>query len=254
MITKMKNINIIGSGNMAALIYGLLKDKVNVNGVFMRSKKNLDFFPQAKFVQNLSDLNPQVDLNIICVSDDSIHEVSQLLPENIPTVHTSGSAPLSILNSHKSYGVLYPFQTISKNIKLDLKSTPVFVEANESILELELIKFSQAYLSENTFVLSSEKREKIHLAGVFANNFTTLMVGSALEILKENSLDPNYLKPLLLETIRKTLEDGFELSQTGPARRGDKATMQKHISLLQDENQIRIYKTLSEIIGSKFKS
>jgi predicted short-subunit dehydrogenase-like oxidoreductase (DUF2520 family) len=253
MMGDIKTINIIGSGNMAYVLYTLLKDKVRIESVFMRSEKNRPLFKGAKIVNTISQISENVDLNIICVTDDSIMEVSTHLSENIPAVHTSGTVPLSVLSSQKAFGVLYPFQTVSKNRQIDFEKVPLFIEGNTQAFETSLLKFCRANLSQNTTVLSSEKREKIHLAGVFANNFTTLMIGYAVEILEDNQLPASLLEPLLLETVYKTLSDGYSSAQTGPARRGDQTTIQKHLNLLKAEDQIRIYKLMSEIITSKFK-
>jgi predicted short-subunit dehydrogenase-like oxidoreductase (DUF2520 family) len=250
---KIESVNIIGGGNVAVLLYNLLCDKINVATVFVRSNRSDNFFKGAKIVNSVSDLSAEVDLNIICVADDSIAELSAKLPVNIPVVHTSGAVSMLALVTQNSYGVLYPFQTISKNRKTDLNNVPVFIEANSESFERKLILFCQDYISNQAIALSSSKREKIHLAGVFANNFTTLLIGSAQRILIENNLDPTLLNPLLQETISKISNLGADAAQTGPAKRGDKQTMKKHLSLLKDENDIKIYELLSQVIESKFK-
>ncbi len=250
---KIESVNIIGGGNVAALLYNLLCDKIKVETVFIRSNRSDKFFEGAKIVNSVSDLSAEVDLNIICVVDDSIAELSAKLPVNIPVVHTSGAVPMLALVNQNLHGVLYPFQTISKNRETDLSSVPVFVEANSESFERKLILFCKEYVSKQAILLSSAKREKIHLAGVFATNFTTLLIGSAQRILVENNLDPALLNPLLLETISKISDLGSDAAQTGPARRGDKQTIKKHLSLLKDENDIKIYELLSQVIESKFK-
>jgi predicted short-subunit dehydrogenase-like oxidoreductase (DUF2520 family) len=172
---------------------------------------------------------------------------------NIPSVHTSGAVSLLELANQDVHGVIYPFQTISKNRTIDLLNVPVFVEANSELFELQLKYFVDTYLSNKVSILSSEKRAKVHLAGVFANNFTTVLIGTAQNILEDNNLNRELLIPLLEETIAKISDLGSDLAQTGPARRGDKKTMQVHLSLIKNEDQIKLYELLSEVIASKFK-
>jgi predicted short-subunit dehydrogenase-like oxidoreductase (DUF2520 family) len=250
---KIESINLIGGGNVAAVLYKLLRNKVQVNSVYLRSPKHVDYFAGSKIVNKLDALSKDVDLNIICVADDSIREVSSGLPMNIPSVHTSGAVSLLELANQDVHGVIYPFQTISKNRTIDLLNVPVFVEANSELFELQLKYFVDTYLSNKVSILSSEKRAKVHLAGVFANNFTTVLIGTAQNILEDNNLNRELLIPLLEETIAKISDLGSDLAQTGPARRGDKKTMQVHLSLIKNEDQIKLYELLSEVIASKFK-
>ncbi len=135
-----------------------------------------------------------------------------------------------------------------------MTDVPVFIEANSDSFEGQLKLFCHENLSRQTIVLASEARAKVHLAGVFANNFTTLLIGVAQTLLAENNLDYKLLTPLLQETVAKASEQGADLAQTGPARRGDKKTILKHMSLLTNEDQVRIYELLSELIESKFKT
>lgn len=251
---KIESINIIGSGNMAFALYEQLKGKVSVASIFSRSEISWSVLSETKIVNQIYELNMNVDMNIICVSDNAISIISKLLPASIPAVHTSGAMVIDLLSSQNFRGVLYPFQTLSKNRKIDFKDVPVFIEANTVKFEMVLRKFCAENLSDNSITLDSKKRERIHLAGVFANNFTTLLIGSAQEILKENNLSIELLKPLLVETISKVSDIGYEGSQTGPARRGDKLTMEKHLALLNKKEHIELYRLLSEIIESKFKT
>lgn len=250
---KIESVNIIGGGNLASLLYKLLRNKIKVETVFIRSNRSNAFFSGTRIVNSINELSREADLNIICVSDDSIGEISAMLPMDIPVVHTSGAVAMNILLRQHVHGVIYPFQTISKNRAIDFSNVPIFIEANSELFEWKLNIFCKENISNKVITLSSDKREKVHLAGVFANNFTTLLIGSAQSILAENSLDPELLRPLLMETISKTLDLGSDSAQTGPARRGDKKTMQKHLSLLNKKNEIKIYELLSQIIESKFK-
>jgi predicted short-subunit dehydrogenase-like oxidoreductase (DUF2520 family) len=65
----------------------------------------------------------------------------------------------------------------------------------------------------------------------------------------QNQINPDWLKPLIKETIEKNLSIGPMLAQTGPAKRGDLATLDKHLEFLKDDEQLaELYKLISQHI------
>jgi predicted short-subunit dehydrogenase-like oxidoreductase (DUF2520 family) len=69
------------------------------------------------------------------------------------------------------------------------------------------------------------------------------------EILKTEQIPLEILHPLIKETIEKALLFGPEKVQTGPASRGDDQTMNLHLELLAEKEDIQtIYKLISQSI------
>ena len=61
------------------------------------------------------------------------------------------------------------------------------------------------------------------------------------------------MEPLVRETVNKAFSMGAEKALTGPARRGDKETINKHLNLLKDYNEEKeIYKLLTNYIINKY--
>ncbi len=205
----------------------------------------------AKAIDNIKDLDDTVDLNIVTIKDDAITSVSNVLPKNVPAVHTSGSQSIHVFKGFNSYGVLYPLQTFSKQRALDIAAIPFLIEANSIEFEKCISEFCQEYLSENLISANSEKRGKIHLAGVFACNFTTQLLNESDGLLEKADLDLSLLHPLIKETLEKTLELGPNIAMTGPAKRGDEATIEKHLNQLTDEELKSIYKILTKRIQKR---
>ena len=135
--------------------------------------------------------------------------------------------------SKEEFGVLYPLQSLSADRNIRMGRIPFLVEASSPSV-LEEIKDLAFTISEWVEEADSLKRLKVHLAAVFANNFSNHMVHVAQELLKEAELDPSMLKPILKETFQKLKELDAYSSQTGPAVRGDQESMNKHIELLRD--------------------
>lgn len=193
---------------------------------------------------------------VVASSDDTIQEIAReiVLPEEAILVHTSGSQALSVLSyaATPNLGVFYPLQTFSKSGKIDFAEVPIFIESDNSITEKLLMTMARG-LSKNVFKITSHERRSLHVAAVFAANFTNHMLLLAQEIMKENSLSFDWLKPLIVEMITKSLTIGPENAQTGPARRGDFETLDKHMEFLNDnESLAELYKAISQDIVDRF--
>jgi predicted short-subunit dehydrogenase-like oxidoreductase (DUF2520 family) len=247
----------IGSGNLAWHLAPALDNAgYPVREVYSQNPKHA-----AALVGRLYEAHVNISLDfsaststmfIISVSDDAIQEVVQkiVLPDEAIVVHTSGSQPLSILDDSgaQNMGVFYPLQTFSKTKKVDFKSTPIFVESEITDVEKALMKMAKA-ISSNVKRISSEERKALHVAAVFASNFSNHMLTIAKEIAKQNDLDFNVLKPLIAETLNKSLEIGPEKSQTGPAVRGDFEILERHMEFLKENPELaEIYKIVSQHI------
>jgi len=92
----------------------------------------------------------------------------------------------------------------------------------------------------------------LHVAGVFACNFTNLNYVIAEEILRENNISFDLIKPLIRETASKVMGISPLKVQTGPAVREDRAIMDKHVELLASKPEYAsLYNTLSKLIIKK---
>jgi predicted short-subunit dehydrogenase-like oxidoreductase (DUF2520 family) len=254
---KANTVTFIGAGNLGwHLAQAFDNTDFAVREVYSRNKKNA-----AALVANLynAEVHDTLDFSssnsqifILAVSDDSIEEVAQeiALPENAILIHTSGSQPLSALGyaATPNIGVLYPLQTFSKSKKAEFKDVPVFIESEDRETEKVLINMAKA-ITKKVVKITSAERKALHVAAVFASNFTNHMLLISQEIMKDNKLSFDWLKPLIAEMINKSLSIGPENAQTGPARRGDLETLDKHIDFLKHDQAVtEIYKAISQHI------
>ncbi|MEN2415953.1 Rossmann-like and DUF2520 domain-containing protein [Flavobacterium mesophilum] len=251
----MIRLSIIGSGNVAQhLIKAFTKSEVvEIVQVFSRKKDALlSLINEDKITTDLALLE-SADLYIIAVSDNAISEVSQQLPfQNQLVVHTSGAAPLNVLDSKNRRGVFYPLQSFSKNKTLDFSVIPMCLEA-ENAIDFDLLEITAKTISNSVFAVDSEQRKALHVAAVFVNNFTNHLYQLGQEICDEHQVPFEVLKPLIQETAEKinTL-DPFD-AQTGPAKRNDSNTIEAHLAFLTNENQKKIYNILTQSIQNNGK-
>ncbi len=252
-----KKVVIIGAGSVAFhLTRVLLENTVNVVQVFNRTitkAQELGSNYNIKFTDQISEIE-EADLYIICTTDKAISEISYYIPfENCLVVHASGSTPMSALKGRYRKGVLYPLQTFSK--KRIVNEIPFLIEAEHPEDELMLVNLAKR-LSDEVHIVNSEKRMKIHMAAVWANNFTNHLYYIAGEICKKQDIPFDILKPLIKETADKIEDDILPYdAQTGPARRNDEAIINKHLEILEsasDSRKYNIYKLLSESIFAAY--
>ena len=245
----MLSIVLIGTGNVARHLFDAFSncEGLQILQVAGRNKKALEYFSKTTNVTNDQNNLADADIYIIALSDDAIDTVSQQLNvKNKFIIHTSGSVAMRPIPNNRA-GVFYPLQTFSKNRKIEFKQVPICIEA-ENEADVKLLNKLAGILSDNVNTISTEQRRALHLAAVFVNNFTNHMFTVANDICREHGLSFSILVPLMLETIHKIEEVPPFEAQTGPARRNDAGTMNKHIKLLRTKNQKKIYSVLSESI------
>lgn len=246
----MISISIIGSGNVAQhLIQAILKsDQLQLVQVFARTKESVSHLVPADAITSEITKLKLADLYIISVSDDAIPGISNSLSfKNQLVVHTSGSVSINDLNDSNRKAVLYPLQTLSKNKAIDFTKVPLCIEAqNES--DLELLNEVAKNLSRQVYQIDSVQRKSLHVAAVFVSNFANHMYAIGNDICNEHQIPFEILKPLIAETAQKIDLLSPSEAQTGPARRNDTTTINKHLAILSDANQREIYKLLTKSI------
>lgn len=228
-------IAIIGSGNVAVHLYKALSDNV----------PTLLINPHT-----LEGLPKDADIILIAVADKAIEEVAgKIKNKNSVIAHTSGSIPMDVLkNVGKNIGVFYPLQTFSKGREINYKEIPLFLEGNSSETIFKLKKLGSLF-SDNIYEADSAKRKKLHLASVFACNFTNALASVSEKLLENTGYDFKVLQPLMKETIQKleTLSPGE--AQTGPAVRKDEKVIEDHKKMLEDQPDLKLlYSIFSDYI------
>jgi predicted short-subunit dehydrogenase-like oxidoreductase (DUF2520 family) len=251
------NIAIIGAGNVAWHLAPALEDAGHkVTEVYARDLKSA-----SKITERVYEALPKDDLDfseskaelfILAVKDSAISEVSDaiILPQGSILVHTSGSVDLVSLNlSAATYtGVFYPLQSFSIGKKVEWSELPILVESSDEAILQKLKKLAKS-LTRQVFRVQSKDRKGLHVAAVFASNFSNHMIRIAEQIMQRQGLDFEMLKPLIIETISKSLQIGAKNAQTGPAIRADYETLEEHHQFLNYNEEIaEIYRLISQDI------
>ena len=254
-----KKIVLIGAGNVAShLAPALLKAGLNLCQIFSRtteSARELSSKTGISFTSQIYEIYPDADIYIFCISDDALAYVYKTLNlnHNALILHTCGSVSIDVFSTARNpYGVLYPLQTFSKKRELDFSQIPIFIEGINSETR-DKIKILADLLSQKVIDASSEKRKKLHIAAVFANNFVNSLYKIASDIMESEQLSFSFLRPLIDETANKVMSMEPCDAQTGPARRGDNNVISNHKTLLKDDKELlQIYSLMSDYIKEMY--
>lgn len=246
-------ISIIGSGNTATVLGKLFKQNNHsikeVIGRNTNAVQQLAETLQANACFEINKIDTTADIFIVAVKDDAVSTISnQLKLDDKIVVHTGGSVAINVLEkTSANYGVLYPLQSLRKELSYT-PAIPFLVDGNNDFSRQQIFNLASS-ITNKVIHANDETRLKYHLSGIIASNFTNHLFALAKDYCNANNIDFDLLLPLIKETTSRL--DLYEPAamQTGPAIRGDEATIEKHLQLLNDFPQLKnIYKMMSESI------
>ena len=233
------SISIVGTGNVAEVLgQRLIEAKLNIVSVIGRNENRARQLSTKWGCEIESYENITGDLILVAVSDEATTSIVDALNKNKLVAITSGSIELSEIN-HPNSGIFYPLQTFSKDRTSVLIQFPLLIESKTDEMT-EILFFIGQKISSQVEICNSEKRKKVHLSAVFMNNFSNHMIQLGQSLAVKNLVDPNLFNDLIQETFEKLKLLNPKESQTGPARRNDLETIQKHLDQL-DSPEKEIY-------------
>jgi predicted short-subunit dehydrogenase-like oxidoreductase (DUF2520 family) len=235
-------IVIFGQGNVGTnLAYALERQGIHVELLSAR-----DFMNNRISITGLT-----VDVYIYAVADHVLKQVAEKVdaPRALH-LHTSGSIPIDVFGPEKPHaGVLYFFQSFSKDALIDdWSGIPCFIEGR-NIDDVAAIYSLAQMLTSRIYEANQHDRERLHIAGVFANNYTNLMYRLAADVLKDTQIPFEALLPLIDQTAAKVHRLSPEDAQTGPAQRGDEAVIKHHLEILATTSYAGLYQELAALIA-----
>lgn len=247
-------VTIVGTGNIAwHMARALRQAGIVIPHIISRSQERAAVLAADVSAIPLDDpakVQEQPDCYLLCVSDDVLPVVQATYAGKGPLVaHTSGSTGLDVLTAiGNEAGVFYPLQTFTKWVDMEYGRIPFLVEGSDEKAAAR-IKALAGKISEEVQMATSPQRMKIHVAAVFACNFSNHLSAIADRLMQESGLDFDLLRPLVEETTRKLQHMSPVEAQTGPAIRNDLVTIGKHLeSLGHKPEEQELYRLLSDNI------
>ncbi len=251
---EITSVSIIGAGNVGwHMALAMHQHGITVINIVSRNQTNakeLASLVSAKAASGPEQLVRVPDLCMLCVTDDALEDVVKTYTNaGTVVVHTSGSTGMEIFDSESSNtGVFYPLQTFTRGREMTYDRIPFLVEGATHTVTVRLMQLARK-ISGTAIETNAELRRKVHIAAVFACNFSNHMAAVANNMLKESGLDFSLLRPLLEETADKLQSMDPQDAQTGPAVRSDMKIVQSHITALKDRpDEAMLYKLLTNNI------
>ena len=249
---------VVGSGNVAESLAQAIAEAEGMDlvQVFARNEERGRKVAELANTEWSNTSLAEADLYLISVSDNAVEGCAKTLhiPQNAVVAHTAGCCSINSLAPHTHRAVFYPFQTFSVGRKVDLTKGYIFLEGATDHA-LQTVKEVAHRLTSKVEMADSTRRAIIHLSGVFACNFANAMYANAAEILASAGLPFDIVAPVIEETAEKAVGVlNPAATQTGPARRGDTQTLERHRKMLADKPLTKeIYDKISEDICKRAK-
>lgn len=246
-------IVIIGSGNVATVLGKLAQTKKHdIIQVFSRNNEHARALANelgCSFTNDSTALDMHADIYLVAVSDSALYEFDKRFNlQRKLVLHTAGSVSKDVLtNISDNYGVLYPLQSLRKEVNLQ-QQIPFLIDGNTNDITTFIEDFAKS-LSSNVFRATDEERLKLHVAAVVVSNFTNHLYALAESFCTDENVDFKLLLPLIQETATRITFISPSEAQTGPAIRNDVFTLDKHLRLLKDHPKLKtIYLKLTDSI------
>jgi predicted short-subunit dehydrogenase-like oxidoreductase (DUF2520 family) len=252
------NISIIGIGHVGHHVaLQLFRAGYRIHQLCSRDERALETASrcQSTLVHHVRDLDPEADVYVFCVQDDKLADaVLQLNVSGKLILHTSASMDTVPAFTDNTFGVLYPLQTFNRNTEMSFEEVPFFISA-ERANDLTTIREMASSMSKYVYEVKDDVRRALHVAAVFANNFSNHMYVIASEICEHNGIPFSVLSPLIERTTAQAMHRSPADVQTGPAIRNDLKTINRHLQYLHEYHKQyeEVYRQITHSIINKHK-
>lgn len=175
---------------------------------------------------------PSADAIVLCVPDDAIETIAALLPRTDAVVmHVAGSRNLEVLNGHDRVASMHPLVALPNgDVGQRRLSGSVFAVAGHP-LATELV----VAIGGRPITLRDEDRVAYHAAACIAANHLVTLLHSVGTLANGIGMSLEDFLPLAQSALEDAASMGTLAALTGPASRGDLATIDAHLAALPDE-------------------
>jgi predicted short-subunit dehydrogenase-like oxidoreductase (DUF2520 family) len=175
------------------------------------------------------------DLILLCVPDDAIAAMSARLERSDSRVvaHVAGSRTLGVLTPHPRTGSLHPLMALPSG-ELGARR---LVGATYCVAGDEVMGDVARSLKGRTITLSDDQRTLYHATASVAANHLVALMGHVRNLAEAAGLSLEDFLPLAEQSLRDVIEVGPDAALTGPASRGDMATIDAHLAAIPESER-----------------
>jgi predicted short-subunit dehydrogenase-like oxidoreductase (DUF2520 family) len=203
---------------------------------------------------------PEAEIAFLAVPDPEVARVATAVAKGLPkasaVVHVSGSLPLAALEQARAAGhetgSFHPLQSFPfERPPSAFVGSLIAVDSASPRLAAQLDQLARE-IGGRPRRVPDEQRALYHVAAVLASNLVLGLVGTASTVLESAGWSPkdalDALLPLLDGVVDNLAAKGLEGALIGPIRRGDSATVRRHLAELEShglEEPARVYRILA---------
>jgi predicted short-subunit dehydrogenase-like oxidoreductase (DUF2520 family) len=183
-----------------------------------------------------------VDLVVLAVPDDAIAAVARSIrPGRAVVIHLAGSRPLTDLEPHEQRGSLHPLASLPDPVTgaRRLVDRCVFAIAGDPIVGRIV-----SDLGGTAVVVADPQRSLYHATAAVASNHLTVVAAQVERLAALVGVPVEAYWRLAAATLDNIAANGAAASLTGPAARGDWATIAAHLVALPDAER-DLYRALA---------
>lgn len=183
-----------------------------------------------------------VDMVLLSVPDAVVAEVAQQVEAGDALVaHAAGSLGLEALDPHVRRASLHPLVSLpSAEIGAErlLAGASFAVDVDpENLADLDVVKALVARLGGRAFTVEPSRRVAYHAAACIASNHLVALLGQVERVAASAGLPLDAFMDLVRGTLDNVAELGPAAALTGPAARGDEATIAAHLAAIDPDDR-----------------
>ena len=173
-----------------------------------------------------------IDLLLLATPDAAVAEVAAAVNPVATTVvaHLAGSLGLDVLASHERRASIHPLVSIPTG-DTDVRGA-WFAVAGDALAEQVV-----AALDGRAVAVDDQHRAAYHAAACIASNHLVALLGQVERVGRSAGVPLDAFLALARQTIDNVAAVGPHDALTGPVRRGDRATVERHRAALADDER-----------------
>jgi predicted short-subunit dehydrogenase-like oxidoreductase (DUF2520 family) len=173
-------------------------------------------------------------LVILCVPDDALANVAAIIAprEDRVIAHVAGSRNLDVLAPHPRVGSLHPLMALPTGSESDRLIGATYCVAGD-----EIVRDVALSLAGRVITLRDDQRTVYHAAAVVASNHLVALMGQVRALAESIGLTLEDYVPLAQQSLADVARFGPDDALTGPASRGDMATIDAHLAAIPESER-----------------
>lgn len=255
------SIGFIGAGRVGFTLGRYFYEKnLKLSGYYSKSYAHsckAAEFTHSKSYKTIKELVNESQIIFITVPDSSIYDVYLQLKQyelkDKILCHCSGALSAEVFEDIESIGAygysIHPAFAINDKENSYKKISRAFftIEGNDE--KISVIQKIFEKLENPVQIINAKDKHKYHASLVMASNLVIGLYHIALSQLEEcgfsYSMANEVLKPLFLNNAENLCSNGCMNALTGPVERNDIDTINKHLSILNNQSTLNLYRILS---------